>query len=159
MLTRQPMLGRMRLASDKRIALCILITVVNTIFSLNAEPRAGSSVLTAKLRMVCGRSDVVWNYIVSVMGEKKAIVNNSNRGKQGETIRHFLMYRDKSWVLIYDFFRQGRPSEEDQACIVASGTRETAYEATDLLVDNLPQDWMGERLKDVPPPQLDRIPH
>ena len=159
MLTRQQMLEGMRLASGKRIALCIVITLVNTNFFLNEGPRAGSSVLTAKLRLVCGRSDVVWNYIVSVMGEKKAIVNNSGSGKQGETIRHLLLYRDKSWVLIYDFFRRGRPSEEDQACIVASGTQETAYEATDLLVDSLPQDWMGERVKDVPPPQLDRIPH
>ncbi|PKA41249.1 hypothetical protein CWR43_23830 [Rhizobium sullae] len=145
------------LASGKRVALCILIAVANTI-SLNEESRASSSALTAKLRMVCGRSDVVWNYIVSVMGEKKAIVNYSNPGKQGETIRHFLLYGDKSWVLIYDFFRQGRPSAEDQACIVASGTHKTAYEATDLLVDSLPEDWIGERLNDVPPPQLDRMP-
>ncbi|NLS01992.1 hypothetical protein HGP14_01230 [Rhizobium sp. P32RR-XVIII] len=93
------------------------------------------------------------------MGEKKAIVNYSNPGKQGETIRHFLLYGDNSWVLIYDFFRRGRPSKEDQACIVASGTQKTAYEGTDLLVDNLPQDWIGERPNDVPPPELDRIPH
>ncbi|MCA1369750.1 hypothetical protein I6F15_20375 [Bradyrhizobium sp. BRP14] len=93
------------------------------------------------------------------MGEKKAILYNSNRGKQGATIRHLLLYRDKSWVLIYDFFRRGRPGEGDQACIVASGTQETAFKGIDLLVDSLPRDWRGERLKDVPPPQLDRIPH
>ncbi len=106
--------------------------------------------------MVCGRSDVVWGYIVRVMGEKNAIVNVGSPGKQGETIRHFLLYGDKSWVLIYDFFHRGRPREGDQACIVASGTEKTAYEATDLLIDNLPQGWIGDRLNDVP--QLERIP-
>ncbi|TCU10037.1 hypothetical protein [Rhizobium sullae] len=159
MLIREQMPGAMPLASGKRVALCILIAVLAANFSVNAESRPSSSVLTAKLRMVCGRSDVVWNYIVSTMGEKNAIVNHSNRGRQGETIRHFLLYRDNSWVLIYDFFRRGRPSEEDQACIVASGTQETAYEATSLLVYELPEEWMGARIKDVPPPQLDGVTH
>ncbi len=104
-----------------------------------------SAPITTKLRMVCGQSDVVWKYIVSVMGEKKAIVNDGSRGRQGETIRHFLLYSDNSWVLIYDFFRRGRPSEEDQACIVASGSQETAYKSTNLLVYELPEEWMGER--------------
>lgn len=114
--------------------------------------------LTAKLRLLCGQSDVVWNYVVTIMGEREAILNNSNQGKQGETIRHFVLYRDNSWVLIYDFFRRGRPSREDQACIVASGSQETAYEAVGLLVVELPNEWMGERLKDVPPPELDGTP-
>lgn len=70
MLIRQQMPGAMPLASGKRAALCILIAVLAASFSVNAESRPSSSVLTVKLRMLCGRSDVVWNYIVSIMGEK-----------------------------------------------------------------------------------------
>ncbi|PSH61729.1 hypothetical protein CU102_26480 [Phyllobacterium brassicacearum] len=132
----------------------LAIVVVLTLVSANAEPHSAPA-LTAKLKMACGQSDVIWKYIVSVMGGNQAIVNNGNRGRQGESIRHFLLYPDNSWVLIYDFFIRGRPSEEDQACIVASGSQETAYESTNLLVYELPKEWMGKRLKDVPPPMLD----
>ncbi len=90
MLTRRGLRGAILVASAR------LAIVVLTLVSTNAEPQSAPA-LTAKLKMVCGQSDVIWKYIVNVMGRKKATMNNGNRGRQGESIRHFLLYPDNSW--------------------------------------------------------------
>lgn len=99
---------------------------------------------TSQLRLGCGQSDKVIDYILSTMKEKakyRALLSGKGVRYGQKTLngRLYLLYSDNSWMITHEFF-DPKTTDQDITCIVATGDQETAYDGTGFIAKELPTD-------------------